>query len=314
MGPGNLDVGMRGAENIHESLGREVKLYDSIQPVYDLAFGCTPDQIFSPFGIKKDPDDGSQDIIPYMHKFVQQGSKYQPGAWDSRNNGHGFKGDYVSPTAQDLEPYFYAPYANTVSTGKTDFGACIHGTAEDMNAGGNMHNSNHGGVMPSTSKEVRTFGLRGPILLSGWGYDVVGYPVPGDGAGYFPPNFMENRVNMKHGPVDLRWDEERQVWAGGLQFLEGTLTKPIKPAESPEEPDLTGRMMIRRKTVTERDKFEKPTEWEWVETGEEIGITNRDPSLSVDPDEADYPIYVMVTRINYEWRIVYISCDNFEKE
>jgi hypothetical protein len=306
-GAGNFDMNMQQGEGLHERVGREVKLYDSVQPVYDLAFGCTPDQIFSPFGIRMFPNDGSQDIIPYMCKAIQQGTAHQPGVFDSKG---GFYEDYASPTAQDLDPYFFV----TSTGGKIDYGAFIHGTAEDMQKGGNMHAFNNDGKIPSTSKEVRTFGLRGPLLLSGWGYDVVGYPVPGDGAGHFNAGMAENRVNMKHGPVDLRWDEERQVWAGGLQFLEGTLTKPIKPAESPEEPDLTGRMMIRRKTVTERDKFEKPTEWEWVETGEEIGITNRDPSLSVDPDEADYPIYVMVTRINYEWRIVYISCDNFEKE
>jgi hypothetical protein len=74
-------------------------------------------------------------------------------------------------------------------------------------------------------------------------------------------------------------------------------------------------MKVRRKTAINWDANQCPIEWEWFETGEEIGITNRDPSLSVDPekDELEYPIYVMVARINYEWRIVYISCDNFEE-
>jgi len=59
---------------------------------------------------------------------------------------------------------------------------------------------------------------------------------------------------------------------------------------------------------------------EWSEEDEHgeygiITLTNRDPSLSVDPAEAKklgYEVYVMATRINQEWRVVYISCDNFE--
>ena len=69
----------------------------------------------------------------------------------------------------------------------------------------------------------------------------------------------------------------------------------------------------RNRTVEERDdngvatKFD--TKWDNV-FGDTITITNRDPSLSVDPGSASYDIYVMVARINYEWRVVYISCDN----
>ena len=47
---------------------------------------------------------------------------------------------------------------------------------------------------------------------------------------------------------------------------------------------------------------------------EEVIITNRDPSLKVDVDEAEengYVPYVMLVRINYEWRVVYVSCDNY---
>ena len=48
--------------------------------------------------------------------------------------------------------------------------------------------------------------------------------------------------------------------------------------------------------------------YEWTELKETVTITNRDPSLKV---EAGDDIYVMLVRINYEWRVVYISCDNF---
>ena len=306
----SFDMNSMSGEKVHDHLGREVNLYGSIQSVYDLAFGCTPEQIFSPIGVKKVPDAGGEDFLPFIKKYIQQGTPQQPGVYDSKG---AFEGEYVSPTAWDLDPYFFA----TSKGSKSYFGAVVQGTASDIQSGGkNMHYGNNKGKLLSTSEGVRTFGLRGPLLLSGWGYDVVGVPVPGKGDGFFSANMMENPANMKHGPVDLRWDEERQVWAGGLQFLEGILTEEVKPAEVAKgeiTPDLTGRMAVRRKIAIKWDQDDTPIEWEWRDTDEEIGITNRDPSLSVDPDKADYPIYVMVTRINYEWRIVYISCDNFEE-
>ena len=62
-----------------------------------------------------------------------------------------------------------------------DFGAVVQGTAGDMQGGKSMHYNNNQGKLLSTSKGVRTVGLRGPILLSGWGYDVVGYACSGKG-------------------------------------------------------------------------------------------------------------------------------------
>ena len=309
-----FDMNNMSGEKIHDHLGREVKLFSnrSKESVYDLAFGCTPEQIFSPIGVKKVADDGTGDFLPYIRKPLLQGGAIQENKDDTFA---GFEEEYASPTAYDLDPYFFA-----TSTGsKSYFGAVVQGTATDIQGGGkNMHFGNNRGKLLSASKEIRTFGLRGPLLLSGWGYDVVGYPVPGKGAGFFGNDIMENPANMKHGPVDLRWDEERQVWAGGLQFLEGILTTAVEPAEDDGnggiKPNLTGEMNIRRKTAIAWDGNDCPTEYEWFETNEKIKITNRDPSLSVDPDKAEYPIYVMVTRINYEWRIVYISCDNFEVE
>tara|TARA_R110000765_G_scaffold2272_1_gene6314 strand:- start:5576 stop:6154 length:579 start_codon:yes stop_codon:yes gene_type:complete len=177
----------------------------------------------------------------------------------------------------------------------------------------NMHLANNGNTIPDDVDEVRTFGLRGPLLLSGWGYDIMGHPVPGKKDGNFePPNPAENRASWKTGPVDLKWDDERQVWAGGLQFVEGILETIINPAEDPiDKPDTTGTMKVYRRT-------NKGAEMEWSEEDDHgeygiITLTNRDSSLSVDPDAAPYKIYVMAVRINQEWRVVYVSCDNFEE-
>jgi hypothetical protein len=58
----------------------------------------------------------------------------------------------------------------------------------------------------------RLFGLRGPLVVNGWGYDWDGQPVPGDGAGNFISNYRKRSDLWKAGPVDHIWDNRRGVW------------------------------------------------------------------------------------------------------
>ena len=99
---------------------------------------------------------------------------------------------------------------------------------------------------------ARPVGLRGPIVMSGWGYDATtGHPVPNlrhdadnryDEWGssnygrqryvpnqlkaktkggmqhdfkHFLPQHMRRPDKWKVGPLDLRWDHQRKVWVGG---------------------------------------------------------------------------------------------------
>jgi len=105
---------------------------------------------------------------------------------------------------------------------------------------------------PERSVETaRPVGLRGPMVLAGWGYDIYGQPVPNlrEDAEYryndplssnfgrtryyppalhaknssgvrkdnkhFLPHHMRRQDRWKVGPVDLRWDPSRKVWVGG---------------------------------------------------------------------------------------------------
>lgn len=61
---------------------------------------------------------------------------------------------------------------------------------------------------------IRGVGFRGPMILSGPGYDVDGNPVPSSG-GQPHPQANWNPSLWKTGPVDLRWDASRGVWTGG---------------------------------------------------------------------------------------------------
>jgi len=77
----------------------------------------------------------------------------------------------------------------------------------------------------------RGIGLAGPIVISAWGKDINGDPVPlyvddnGDpilsGSGYplgsgvkqWRPDYLYNYKEHKTGPLDIKWDEERGVWS-----------------------------------------------------------------------------------------------------
>lgn len=61
---------------------------------------------------------------------------------------------------------------------------------------------------------IRSIAHRSPMVLSGWGYDTDGDPVPAL-SGEFHPELPYNSSLGKTGPVDLRWDNDRKVWTGG---------------------------------------------------------------------------------------------------
>ena len=86
--------------------------------------------------------------------------------------------------------------------------------------------STSGGAGPTQIKHIRPYALKGPMVMAGWGYDIDGYPVPNysqkdDLSPYKPEervfqfmdDFLTRQDQWKAGPIDLRWDEVRGVWA-----------------------------------------------------------------------------------------------------
>ena len=74
---------------------------------------------------------------------------------------------------------------------------------------------------------VRPLALRGPVIISGWGFDTGGKPVPRKNQSdeEFMKNFLRRPQEWKTGPLDTRWNEERGVWeatgGGGKVFRFG---------------------------------------------------------------------------------------------
>lgn len=63
----------------------------------------------------------------------------------------------------------------------------------------------------------RPLGLKAPLVLVGWGFDLNGKPVPNKTPGSpgteFADNYLRRPDIWKAGPLDARWDEERGVWS-----------------------------------------------------------------------------------------------------
>ena len=296
LGTSSWVMSMKSGNGLQFQYHRKIKIGHKVYTSYDVSFGCTPEQLFSPVGIKRDPDDKNAGILPYGN--VVDAGENIAGDGDTTSS---FELGHASPTAGDLDPYFKFP--------KVDFGAVVMEDFAWMKKN-NMHLSNSDNAISAAVSQVRTYGLRGPLLLSGWGYDVCGQPVPGKSDGeFFPKNPAENRGCWKTGPVDLMWDDERQVWAGGLQFIEGVLDTAIGAAsDTVNAPDTGGTMKIYRRTESDPAVQGDPRDVSWGDGGANnpygtVTITNRDPSLT-----AEAGAYIMAVRINYEWRVVYVGC------
>lgn len=73
---------------------------------------------------------------------------------------------------------------------------------------------------------IRSVGFKAPMVLTGWGYDTEGIPVPSGSGNTFHPEAMYNPHLWKSGPVDLRWHEGRGVWTavgGGAEIIKFTI-------------------------------------------------------------------------------------------
>ena len=68
----------------------------------------------------------------------------------------------------------------------------------------------------------RAISLRGPLIITGWGFDLEGKPVPNDDTGVMGGKFAKDWLHKPHtwktGPLDVRWDQERGVWTAPPSF------------------------------------------------------------------------------------------------
>ena len=257
---------------------------------YKVSYGNTQEQIFSPINIDKEPT--TETSKPGFEKP-------EPG-----NDETGKFGDnkFIGATQDELNPYFSTVTGSRNNfIANVDFTSVLHGErAEDV----------EDVTLPKMTTPdrqaittVRPIGLRGPLMLSGWGFDIADRPVPaggvsGDDAFKFASNIVSDRRTWKSGPVNLMWDDERKVWAGGLQMVCGVLTGGDITAPADPKTPTSFKVKVLRKKESEKGKA-------FADKEETITCYNRDPSLEV---EAEGEIWVMAVRLNYEWTPMWVGC------
>lgn len=129
---------------------------------------------------------------------------------------------------------------------------------------------------------IRSVSLKAPLVLTGWGYDTNGSPVPSGSASGFHPEAFRNPNLWKSGPLDTRWDDTRKVWtAGGA----GT----IKVRFSIRESDCANSSAVVKILSRTKGQASVPEEYEIYDTGisdyltelNEAGQTVRSKFLTV---------------------------------
>lgn len=252
------------------------------------------EQIFSPLEIKKNYDSQTPG---FRSVFASEGSD---GLFD---NGH------VGPTIKELNPYFPTIFGDDGEDfmENNDYIMMANETGDGTTDDINIRKLEDRKAIDT----VRVVGLRGPLILSGWGFDIADRPVPEEGDGFeFKPELTNHRSYWKTGPVHLMWDEERQVWAGGLQMVCGRLL-----SESIQAPFNTDAPTYFEVTVL------RPGNKDMEET---ITCTNRDPSLAqgniydqitiaAGATQGASLVWIVAVRINYEWIPLWVGCPEEEE-
>tara|TARA_R100000008_G_scaffold86088_1_gene77848 strand:- start:1663 stop:5052 length:3390 start_codon:yes stop_codon:yes gene_type:complete len=210
------------------------------------------------------------------------------------SGAHGkFTRENIYPTESDLNPLF-------AGNGEHDIQAIARDkTTKDLNI-------RKGGY---AKEEYRGIGLRGPLIVTGWGYDVYRDPVPpaysgvnlgfmGRGGALFEsflPDHMRKSQEWKSGPVEMYWDDVRNVWATRWEMIECRLVENLNGPDGVQNPTQAEALVLGS---------------DGMDTGESIILENRDPSLHFDYDSSTHRnhAYCIAIRIGGTWRPIYIGC------
>ena len=146
--------------------------------------------------------------------------------------GHSTLPSWISATSTDINATDLNPFnpSNIFSTGTNHFNteavfrsgsniayqnrleAVGAGTSGNVFLYNEIYDNNTGNF-----NTIKAVGLKAPLVLTGWGYDTGGKPVPADTGNpeAFASGAFRNPTLWKSGPLDARWDNDRQVWSAG---------------------------------------------------------------------------------------------------
>lgn len=218
---------------------------------------------------------------------------------------------FVSPTIHDLDPYFPVNNFEPDDDGskffeKNDF-ISVYSNAQTLSGYPQLDLKAFrlaDGGDKKTIHTVRINALRGPLILSGWGYGSDDMPVPNKGHLWpdnqsFSPETAHNRQKWKTGPVHLMWDDQRQVWHGGPRVVCGVVIGEIQKGDICNPSTFALKLLRNTKNIAKGGDLTDDTE-------ETIAVKNRDPSL--EQAAMDNQIFCMAIKINYEWLPLWVGC------
>lgn len=238
---------------------------------------CSLEQIYTPVMVAKKPDKADVDSKPCFQVPTDN-----------------YTTNSKMPDSETINPYF--------THDKNDYNHTV------MNKGEVKHlsvkqNKEEGQDLES----VQTMGFRGPMMLSGWGVSNDMKKVPYDtDINEYHKDVGTNRNLWKTGPIDLRWDEERKNWGPGFDFVEGYLKTEMTVASSKTSPTTFKVEVYRNRDddIEENGLNLSTKDIKWQASIEEITGINRSTKLKAKTGN-----YVILMRINYEWRPIYVDCN-----
>ena len=181
---------------------------------YRIRAGMSLDGLLRPYEMLRYPfndveDDSANDSMSKYIEAQNQGSYGQ--IIDSSDVS------YCNPQAYGMNSEALNPFQVGNDIKRTLFGKEYPEAGIELDIDSDGSADFHAG-----DNNARPWTLKGPLVLTGWGLDVDGYPVPNKGVGTdwdpkdresdFEPGWMHLQHKWKTGPVDLRWDEEKNVW------------------------------------------------------------------------------------------------------
>lgn len=143
---------------------------------------------------------------------------------------------YLNPLAN---PGAIPHYNSSSSASSPGHSIDMVGRENEVPSSGLITNFYEPGKNGKYSNDYRFIGMRGPIILHAWGYDVDGKPIPNnidnetdtkkgifktsdDSGGGLKDQFMKDWLQKPGtwpvGPIDLRFDRERGVWVSPQPF------------------------------------------------------------------------------------------------
>jgi hypothetical protein len=230
------------------------------------------------------------------------------------DEGGNFGDGAVGPTLHELDPYFPQGIITDDPDGarfmeENDYRIVLNSKVNKADTTGDFNLRKLEDEAPGSRADIDWVqpmnALRGPLIMSGWGFGMDDLPVPQEGSTFpentkFDQDMFRDRSQWKTGPVHLMWDDERQVWQGGYPIVCGVVDGSIEaPVDVCTPTQFTVNLF--RNTQHMGGNLSDA-----ITPKETITVQNRDPSL--EQDATPNAIFCIAIKLNYEWLPLWVGC------